>query len=208
MLGLCGHGVLAQQKQLKHRQLQQGTGGGDPVARGGALLLQLLLFVRGDLPEAELLPAHIDHVPGLHRQSGGPGLGGLDPDAALGENVVDPPVALVATAEHRMHAAHARVHQAHVRVDGPADDVLPVGEGEGILAVAEIAPGLRLVVFGEHGADAADDHGDRKQNQNVFAHGERIVGKTLRAEHLPSTEIKTILFYHTRPLIDKRERVN
>ena len=208
LVGSGRQGVLTEETELEHGQLQEGSGGGDAAADGGALGLQLFALFRLKLPKTKPLSADIDHIPALNGQAGGAGLGGLDPDAASGKDVVDPPASPVAPAEDRVYAADARVDETYIRAQRAADDVLPMREGEGVLPVAEIAPGLGLIVLGEHGADAADDQCDRQQDQDILAHGERIVGQPFHQDTSSRNFLHSILFYHKPARIDKHSRVN
>ena len=76
-----------------------------------------------------------------------------------------------------MGAADVRIDKADVTRERAADDVLPMREGIGLRFVPELAPDLRLVTFGEHGADAADDNDEREDDKHVLARCKGIFGQ-------------------------------
>ena len=199
--------MLQQENELKDRQLQKGDSGGDLMPGGGALGFQLLAFVGRDRAEAQLLTADVQNVAGRDFKAAWAGLRVLDPDAALGEDVIDAPAALVAPAQDGVHAADAGRDDAHVGVERAADDVLPVGEGVIRLSVAKVSPDLGLVAVAEHGTDAADDQYDRCQDQNIFAGREAVFRQgirnlTPRAALLNMPTITVLLLYHSCARID------
>ena len=98
----------------------------------------------------------------------------VDPDAAAAEHVVNPPVAALVAAQDGVRARNLAQRDADVGIRRAADDDLPVLHGEAVPAVAQVGPGLGVVLLAQHRPQAAQQNGHGKQEQYALAAGQRI----------------------------------
>ena len=87
------------------RKLKKRDGRGDPVPGDGALFFKLSLGLCADVLEAQQLTADIDLVAMNYGQALAAGFHAVDPNTALGKNVMDAPFTLVASAQDGSYTA-------------------------------------------------------------------------------------------------------
>ena len=167
--------MLKQEKKLKRRQHQQGQTRGIPPADTAAFRLQTFPLFHAEVFKTDTDAVEVEHIAVMNLRAAVVDKDVVDPDAAAGEHVVNTPLAQVVAPENGVGTGDLTLRNVDVGIRGAADDHLPVLNGKTVASVAEVGPGFRVVFFAQHGAQAAQQNGKGKQNQDCLA-GRQCIG--------------------------------
>ena len=104
----------------------------------------------------------------------------IDLCAALGAQIIEHPLIVLATADSGVLTGNAGIIELYICSLSPADDILPMGEGNrGSVGQAQLPPNLRRMGHGQQGTDSSGQNKNSQHREQKTDHS-RIPGACQR----------------------------